>query len=72
MNGLEIMFDSKLTWASHVSEQINKVTKALHAIKLIKKFFNKEEIFTTLTSNFYSVLFYKNEDGNGKYFNRCF
>ena len=39
INVLGVIFDSKLNWASHVSKQINKANQALHAIKLIKKFF---------------------------------
>ena len=35
MNILGIMFDSKLTWAKHVTIQTNKANSALHAIKLI-------------------------------------
>ena len=61
MNVLGVLFDSKLTWANHVSKQINKANKALHAIKLIKKYFNPSEILTLLTSNFYSVLYYNSE-----------
>ena len=40
MNVLGVCFDSKLTWALHVANAINKANKALHAIKLIKKFGN--------------------------------
>ena len=36
MNVLGVIFDSKLTWSSHVSKQINKANQALHAIRLIK------------------------------------
>ena len=61
INVLGIIFDNKLTWAKHVSTQINKSTRALHAIKLIRKYFNKDEILTLLTSNFYSILFYNSE-----------
>ena len=52
MNVLGVLFDSKLTWSNHVSKQINKANKALHAIKLIWKYFNSKEILTLLTSNF--------------------
>ena len=61
MNVLGVLFDSKLTWANHVSKQINKANKALHAIKLIKKYFNSQEILTLLTSNFFSILYYNSE-----------
>ena len=61
MNVLGVCFDSKLSWAKHVSNTINKANIALHAIRLIKKHFNGDEIIKLLTSNFYSVLFYNSE-----------
>ena len=39
-NVLGIIFDSKLNRAKHIANQIIKANKALHAIKLIKKYFN--------------------------------
>ena len=56
-----VIFDSKLTWSKHISKQTNKANSALHAIKLIRKFFNQSEILTLLTANFYSILFYNSE-----------
>ena len=38
-----------------------KATKALNAIKLIKKNFNSDELLRLVTSNFYSILFYNSE-----------
>ena len=35
MNVLGITIDSKLNWAKHIANQINKSYGALHAIKLI-------------------------------------
>ena len=61
MNVLGVCFDSKLTWAKHISNAINKANMALHAIKLIKKHFSGNEIIQLLTSNFYSILFYNSE-----------
>ena len=61
MNVLGVIFDSKLTWSKHISNQISKSARALYAIKLIRKYFNKNEILTLLTSNFYSILFYNSE-----------
>ena len=61
MNVLGITFDSKLTWANHVAIQTNKANSALHAIRLIRKFFNQDEILSLLTSNFYSILYYNSE-----------
>ena len=61
MNVLGVCFDSKLTWSKHISNAINKANIALHAIKLIKKYFNNQEILQLLTSNFYSILYYNSE-----------
>ena len=61
MNVLGVKFDSNLQWAPQVSATIKKANTALHAIKLIKKYFNKEEISHLLTSNFFSILYYNSE-----------
>ena len=61
INVLGVTFDSKLQWASHVSKAIAKSTRALNAIKLIRKFFSKHELLQLLTSNFYSTLYYNAE-----------
>ena len=61
MNVLGVIFDSKLQWSPHVAQAITKARKALHAIKLIKKYFNLSELKTLLTSNFYSILYYNSE-----------
>ena len=61
MNVLGVIFDSKLTWAKHIATQESKSACALHAIKLIRKYFNKKEILALLTSNFYSILYYNLE-----------
>ena len=61
MNVLGITFDSKLNWAKNVANQISKANRALHAIKLIRKYFSKHEILQLLTSNYYSILFYNSE-----------
>ena len=58
---LGVCFHSKLTWSMHVANTINKANKALHAIRLIKKYFNQQEILQLLTANFYSILFYNSE-----------
>jgi hypothetical protein len=50
-----------MQWSSHVSKVIIKANKALNAIKLIRKFFNKKELLQLLTSNFFSVLYYNSE-----------
>ena len=61
MNVLGVSFDSKLTWTKQISNTINKANQALHAIKLIKKYFNTAELLQLLTSNFYSILYYNSE-----------
>ena len=44
MHVVGIMFDGKLTWAKHISILVRKANSALHAIKLIKKYFTQAEI----------------------------
>ena len=61
MNALGVIFDSKLNWAKYVANQINKANRALHAIKMIRKYFTKDKILQLLTSNFYSILYYNSE-----------
>ena len=61
INVLGVQFDSKLTWSEQVNKSINKSKKALHAIKLIQKYFTRDELKGLLTSNFYSVLYYNSE-----------
>ena len=61
MNVLGITFDSKLNWQTHIENATTKVKKALHAINLIQKYFNKEELLNLITSNYYSILYYNSE-----------
>ena len=61
MNVLGVIFDSKLSWADHISHAINRSMKALHAIRIIKKFFTKKELLGLITSNYYSILYYNSE-----------
>ena len=42
INVLGVTFDHKLTWSNHISNQINKANRALHAIRLIKKVFQSK------------------------------
>ena len=61
INVLGITFDSMMKWDHQVSRAIKNSRKALHAIKLIKKNFSKDELKQLLTSNFYSILYYNSE-----------
>ena len=61
INILGLIFDSKLQWSDHIARTIKRSTKALNAIKLIKKFFTQNELITLVTSNFYSILYYNSE-----------
>ena len=58
MNVLGVIFDSKLQWASQVSNAITKAKRALHVIKLIRPYFTIEELQKLLTSNCYYILYY--------------
>ena len=61
MNVLGVQFDAKLNWKDQVNKSINKAKMTLHAISLINKYFNKNELKGLLTSNYYSVLYYNSE-----------
>ena len=61
MNVLGVIFNSKLNWNDHTAKAINKANSALHCIKLIKYYFNKEELLNIITSNYYSILYYNSE-----------
>jgi hypothetical protein len=61
MNVLGVSFDSKMQWSSQVSNTVKKAKSTLHAITIIKKYFNQKELLTLITSNFYSILFYNSE-----------
>ena len=58
INVLGVIFDSKMQWSNQVAQAISKSKKALHGIKLIKKYLTKDETKMLLTSNFYSILYY--------------
>ena len=61
INVLGVIFDSKLQWAPQVSHCVTKSLNALNAIKLIKRFFKRDELLQLVTSNFYSILYYNSE-----------
>ena len=61
INVLGVIFDQKLQWSDHIAHCIAKSNKALSAIRLIKKYFNTNELLAFVTSNFYSILFYNSE-----------
>ena len=58
INVLGVIFDSKLSWNSHIASAIVKAKKSLYALRLLRKFFNNHEMRTLLDSNFYYVLYY--------------
>ena len=51
INVLDIIFDSKPTWATQIENQIN----------MIRKYFNQDKMLLLLTSNFFSILYYNSE-----------
>ena len=61
INVLGIVFDSQMKWNEQVAQAITKSKRALHGIKLIKKYLTKDETKMLLTSNFYSILYYNCE-----------
>ena len=61
VNVLGVTFDSKLTWAEHISNTISKSNKALHAIRMIKFFFTRSELKILLNAHYFSTLYYNSE-----------
>ena len=61
INVLGVVFDSKLQWSNQISQAINNSKRALHGIKLIKKYLTKNETKMLLTSIFYLALHYNCE-----------
>jgi hypothetical protein len=66
---LGVVFGSKLKWEIHVISAIKKANRSLNAIRLIRKFFNSNELLALTTSNFYSILFYNSEVWLSMYMN---
>ena len=60
-NILGVTFDQKLQWSDHIAHCIQKSSKALNAIRIIRRFFTTKELLQIITSNFYSVLYYNSE-----------
>ena len=58
MNVLGVIFDSKLNWNAHIAKSICKARKALLALRLLKRYFDFNEMKILLDSNFYSILYY--------------
>ena len=58
MNVLGVIFDSKLTWSSHVTHCINKAKQKLYGLRLLRSFFEPKDMRTLLDSYFYSTLYY--------------
>ena len=61
MNVLGVQFDSKLQWHEHIQNVRRKLKKVLQSLFLIRKYFNKSEFLTIVTSNYYSILYYNAE-----------
>ena len=55
---LGVLFDSKLNWQQHVDTTIQSCCRSLHAINLIKNFFNQDERLHLVNAFLYSKLYY--------------
>ena len=58
---LGITFDSKLQWKEHINSAIKSANSTLFAIKIVRKYFNTDELKTMLTSMYFSKLYYADE-----------
>ena len=61
MNVLGVVFDCKLNWTEHVAHAINKSSRSLCALRLLKRYLNPAEMKMLLTSNYNSSLYYNSE-----------
>jgi hypothetical protein len=61
MNVLGVIFDCKLDWKTQVAIAIKKANKSLYAIRMIKKYFNPNELKILLNSHFFPILYYYSE-----------
>ena len=64
INVLGVLFDSKLCWSPHIKNAISKSSKALNALRIIRKYFTSKELLQLVTSNYYSILYYNSEIWN--------
>ncbi len=53
---LGVIFETKLQWSEHVAKAILKSNRSLNALKIIRKYFNTNDLIKLVTSNFSSVL----------------
>jgi len=61
LNCLGIVMDNRLVWDRQVDKAITESRKALQAVRLVGKFFNKDETIKLVTSLVYSRLYYASE-----------
>jgi hypothetical protein len=61
INFLGVMFHCKLNWCERVAYAIKKSNKALHALRIIKRYFKPNELKILLNSYYYPVLYYNAE-----------
>jgi hypothetical protein len=53
-----IIFDSRLRWKEQEDHAIKSSNTNLYAVKVIRKYFNQEELKTMLTAMYFSKLYY--------------
>ena len=58
INVLGVTFGCKLNWNEQISNCIGKAKRVLFALRLLRKYFNLQEMRSLLNSYFYSVLYY--------------
>ena len=58
INILGILFDTRLTWDSHVDHCITRARKSQHVLRTVRSFFTEKEMANIITSIYYSKLYY--------------
>jgi hypothetical protein len=58
MKVLGVLMDSTLTWNDHIHKTVNNIQSKIHAIRVIQRYFEKDELLTLLKTYCYPSLYY--------------
>jgi len=58
MKVLGVLMDSTLTWNDHINKTVNSIQSKIHAIRVIQRYFEKDELLILLKTYCYPSLYY--------------
>jgi len=61
IKALGVTLDLNLTWESHINQTTKNCQKVNSGFRILKKYFNKDELLSLATSMFFSKLYYASE-----------